>query len=373
MRLTSSDDIVQERLRAQHLRTSGLRPESAVESLGAIQAQDYRGGLWGVGLRAASTTEGEVERALAERAILRTWPMRGTLHFVASADVRWMLRLLTPRVLVRCEGRSRALGLDAATLRKSRARLEAALVGDRALTRAEVYAVLEGAGVATAGGRGLHVLLLLGIQGVLCFGTRRGRQPTFVLLDEWVPRSRALERDAALGELAARYFTSHGPATVHDFSWWSGLTVGDARRAIEIAGSALAKRGIGARDYWSGGSLDAPSRRPSVAHLLPPWDELTVAYRDRDAFLDPAHAERTRNGIFAAVVAIDGRIAGLWQRRETRDQVQVEAELFAHHPPASHIALERAAARYATFLGVRGSLVLTKLQPSPGGESVAGE
>jgi hypothetical protein len=366
--------ILRERLARQQLAAPPANDAgNTVTALGAVQAQEYRGALWGIGLRTASTTEGDVERALAERVILRTWPMRGTLHLIASRDVRWMLRLLTPRVLARCEARNRQLALNEPTFRRGRARLERALTGGHAITRAEAYAVLERAGIATAGGRGLHVLMVLGMQGALCFGTRRGRQPTFVLLDEWVPESRALERDEALGELAARYFTSHGPATPHDFAWWSGLAVGDARRGVEVAGAALTKQSIAGREHWSGLALPRSRRRSTLANLLPPWDEFTVAYRDRDAFLDPAHAERTRQGIFSAVVLLDGRIAGLWRRKESRGGVRIDVELFAPCSAAAREALERAVARYGAFLGRGASLALGKLQSAGVGGGLGSE
>ena len=213
--LKSSFDVLRRRLRGHHLVTPRFaRPADVVNWLCAVQAQDYLGSLWGIGLRTASGTESDVERAIADRTIVRSWPMRGTLHFVAADDIRWMLHLLTPRIALRGAARRRQLDLDTPALVRSRNRLEKALSGGNALTRPQAYRVLEEAGIATADQRGLHILLELGMQGVLCFGPRAGRQPTFVLLDEWVPTSRSLDRDDALGELARRYFTSHGPATV---------------------------------------------------------------------------------------------------------------------------------------------------------------
>jgi hypothetical protein len=275
--------------------------------------------------------------------------MRGTLHFVASPDVRWMLRLLAPRVLARSRGRHRQLELDDATFAKSRARLERALEGGRALTRPDAYALLERAGIATAEQRGVHVLAVLAMQGVLCFGERRGRQPTFVLLDEWIPKSRELDRDEALGELARRYFTSHGPATLADFSWWSGLPLGEARRGLEVAGKTLVKRAISGCEHWS--AFPPRKSRPSqVVHLLPPWDEFTVAYRDRDAFLDARHAKRAGNAIFSPVVTVDGRVAGLWRRRERNGRVVIQTEFFGRTGPAVDKRLARAMARYREFV-----------------------
>jgi hypothetical protein len=363
-------DVVRERAHRQSTTVASrkARPEEVVASLGAVQAQDYRGALWGIGLRTTGATEREVEAAIAARAIVRTWPMRGTLHFVAASDVRWMLRLLTPRIVTRCRTRNRALGLDDATLTKSRAQLAKALTRTKggSLTRPEAYAVLERAGIATGDGRGLQVLLMLGMEGTLCFGARRGRQPTFVLLDEWIPKSRVLTRDEALTALAERYFTSHGPAKLADFAWWTGLTLADARRGVEAAGKALVMRATSGGEQWTGRDSRAPAPKnaaPSV-QLLPPYDELTVAYQDRSAFLDPAHAERTRNGIFSAVVLVGGRIAGVWRRTEKPGQparVHVDVELLGAQPAAVRKELEREATRYGVFLEREASLALRAL------------
>jgi len=344
-------DVVRQRLRSQGVVATKLeRPADVVKWMGAVQAQDYLGSLWGVGLRTTKATEADVERAIEERSIVRTWPMRGTLHFVAAEDARWMLRLLAPRIISRTAGRHRQLGLDAATFRKSRSRLEKALAGGRVLSRPELYRVLEGAGVVTTDQRGIHILIQLAMQGILCFGARSGRQPTFALLDEWLPAAPVPDRDDALGELTVRYFTSHGPAAVHDFAWWSGLTLGDARRGLVVAGKRLVDRG----GTWSAPFRSAPARG-TVAHLLPAYDEYTVAYRDRSAFLDPAHAVRTRNGIFSAAVTVDGRIVGTWTRRRAGQAVVVTTDLFDRPSRGVARALEAALKRYGDFVGLPAS------------------
>ncbi|HEY3818246.1 MAG TPA: winged helix DNA-binding domain-containing protein [Polyangiaceae bacterium] len=352
-------EVVRRRLRNQRLVAPKLdRPADVVRWLGAVQAQDYLGSLWGIGLRTTSAREVDVERAVEERAIVRTWPMRGTLHFVAAEDVRWMLRLLAPRVIARSAGRRRQLGLDATTFTKSRSRLERALGDGGVLTRPEVYRVLERSGIVTTEQRGIHILGHLAMQGVLCLGPRRGRQPTFTLLEQWLPPAPLLDRDEALGELALRYFTGHGPATVQDFAWWSGLPLGDARRGLDVAGKRLTSDAVGDTQYWSARS-PVTAGRVSAAHLLPAYDESTVAYFDRSAFLDATHAARTKNGIFSPVVLVAGRIAGTWRRRTARDRVVVTTDLFER--PSGPLArlLDRALARYGAFLGLAASFDLS--------------
>jgi hypothetical protein len=339
-------------------------PAEVVAWLGAVQAQEYRSALWGIGLRTVRAVEADVERAIADRSIVRTWPMRGTLHFVAAADVRWMLRLLTPRIVARTAARRRALDLDTATLARSATGLEAALAGGRALTRGGTYRALERCGIAVTGQRGIHILAELAMRGTICLGVREGRQPTFVLLGEWIPRSRLLDdRDEALGELSRRYFTSHGPATPGDFAWWSGLSLRDARRGLDVAGDTLAKCDAGSTSRWmaAGGPVPrAGAARTRVGHLLPSFDELTVAYRDRSALLDPAHALRARNGIFSPVALIDGRIVGTWRRRATRGGLAIAAELFEPAVRGARRALDTVAARYAQFHGSPVTLEITE-------------
>jgi hypothetical protein len=345
----AGNELVRRRLVAQRLIGPPLAaPADVVAWFGAVQAQDYRGALWGIAQRTTGATEADVERALAERTIVRTWPMRGTLHFVAAADVRWMTRLLAPRIIARAATRHRALELDAKTFARSRQLLARAL-HDTQLDRAAVYAVLARGGVSPAGQRGIHILVQLAMEGMLCYGAPRGKQQTFALLDDWIPSSRGvLEGDEALGELARRYLTSHGPATVHDLAWWSGLNLSEARRAIELAAPDVVERD----GHWRAAALPALPRTAARAHLLPAYDEYTVAYRDRSAILDPAMAARTRNGIFSPVVVLDGAIAGTWRRTLQRDRLTVTAELLAAATPAVRRALEAAVARYGRFHGV---------------------
>lgn len=348
----TDSEIVRLRLRNQHLVRPALDgPADVVRWFGAVQAQDFLGALWAVGLRLPGSTERDVERAIAERSVVRTWPMRGTLHFVAPEDARWMLELLTPRVVARSAGRYRQLGLDDAVFARCRDAVASALRGGNRLSRPATYGVLEAAGVSTAGQRGLHILGWLAQKGVVCFGPREGKQQTFVLLDEWVPAGRRLERDAALAELAGRYFASHGPATLRDFVWWSGLTVADARAGLDAVESRFDRAVVDDRTYWFAPSRPARAA-PASVHLLPVYDEYAVAYRDRGAILDPAHAERAKNGIFGPVVIADGRIAGTWKRSLGRDGVKVTPSLFAPLGGAGSRALAAAAGRYASFLGL---------------------
>jgi len=347
------------RLANQHVSRPSFRdPTDVVRWLGAVQAQDYLGGLWAIGLRTKGATEATVEDAIARRTIVRTWPMRGTLHFVAAEDVRWILPILTPRVIAGAQGRFRQLGMDAATFTKSARVAEQALAGGSVVRRDTLYAMWNAAGIATHESRGLHLLGVLSQRGLLCFGPRDGKQHTFTLLDEWVPAARTLERDAALGELARRYFESHGPATVQDLAWWAGVTLTDARTGLESAKSALERADVGGRAFWFAGS--SPARGKSdAAFLLPPWDEFTVAYRDRSDILDPKYAKRVNagGGILSPVIVLRGVVVGTWKRTTKKDTMTVTPAFFKPLNRADRAAVAAAVEKYARFLGLsRGVL-----------------
>jgi winged helix DNA-binding protein len=347
----ANPDIAFQRLHSQHLsRPTFNQPDEVVRWLGAVQAQDYLGALWAVGLRMRQATEKTVEQAIAERRIVRTWPMRGTLHFVAPEDAGWMLKLLTPRVIARSAGRYRQLELDDAVFSRSRDIIVHALQGGKQLTRKAIGELLEAAGIPTTGGRALHILSRHAQDGVICFGAREGKQPTFALLEEWAPSRKALERDQALAELAERYFTSHGPATVQDFMWWSGLTAANARAGLELAKARLIREVIDGQTYWRSSSAPPGQHGAPVAHLLPAFDEYTVAYKDRGAVTDPAHALESQHTLSPTIV-VDGQLVGNWQRTLKKGSVVITPSYFAERDEAASHAVAAAAGRYGGFLG----------------------
>jgi hypothetical protein len=359
MKNMNTANIGRRRLASQHVSRPTFRdPADVVRWLGAVQAQDYLGGLWAVGLRTKGATEASVEDAIARRAIVRTWPMRGTLHFVAAADVRWILPILTPRVIAGAQSRFRQLGMDDATFTKSARVAEKALVGGKVVRRDKLYEIWKAAGIATHDARGLHLLGVLSQTGLLCFGPRDGKQQTFTLLEEWLPPSRSLDRGEALGELARRYFRSHGPATVHDFSWWAGLTVTDARAGLESVKSELESEEANGRTFWFAAS---PSVRAGAggAYLLPPWDEFTVAYRDRRDILEPKYARRVNagGGVLSPVIVVRGKVVGTWKRTIKKDTVTVKPALFRALDRTDREAVAKAVDRYARYLGLSDGIL----------------
>lgn len=333
-------------------------PGDVVSWMGALQAQDYAWGLWSVGLRLAhhvAATAAMVESALAERIIVRTWPMRGTLHIVAAADVRWMVDLLGPIALARAATRRRDLGVDEATIGRAADLLVAALEGGRQLARPDALALFERNGIATAGNRGMHILVHLAMSGLLCLGVQQGRQPAFTLLDEWLPGAKRLSREEGLAALARRYVTSHGPVTPHDFAWWAGLNVSNARRAIELAGAELIPATMNGVTYWLPQAAPPLAAAPAPnVHLLAGYDEYLLGYTDRSAMLDPADAPRIHpgaNGVFRPIVVVEGRVRGTWQRTPRARSLRIGGELFGPFSAEEDEALAAGAQRFGQFAG----------------------
>jgi hypothetical protein len=347
-----SIDVLRERLRNQKLtRSSSCDPADVVSWLGAVQAQDYPGAKWALGLRTAGITDAAIERAFNEGRILRTHILRPTWHFVSSADIRWMLALSGPRVQNVCASYFRKQELDASTLAKARSALQRALRGGKHRTRAELSTALDRAGVKAIGIRLAFIVMHAELEGLICSGPMRGKQFTYALLEERVPARPRMKRDEALAELTRRYFASHGPATVRDFVWWSGLTTADARAGLDTIRSSVRHETIGDRTYWF---LPPQSKTPEPAplYLLPTYDEYLIAYRDRG---DPSSKDRPArtSGVnaYANFLVVDGIVAGTWKRALDEDTVRISAVV---HGPLSRTqshALADAADRYGAFLG----------------------
>lgn len=359
-------EIVALRMCNQQLTGQTARtPAEVVARLGVVQAQDYAGALWSVGLRMADgspdATEASVERALADGSIVRTWPMRRTLHLVTAADVHWMLALLAPRALALAARNRALLGVADADIERSRELFTRALEGGRSLTREEMLAALDAGGVPTTGQRGYHILVNLAMAGLLCLGPRAGKQQTFVLLDEWVAPQPLFDREEALGLLAVRYFTGHGPATIQDLARWAGITVGDARKGVAVAGKALVEVKVDKTAYMmSAEAADGNPPAPPRALLLPGFDEYLLGYADRSAAISSAHEPLWcpgGNGMFKPFVVAAGRVVGLWARKLTKKRVAVTVDAFAPLDVDVLKEVEAQVERYGRFLGVEAYVI----------------
>lgn len=353
-----TDEIATQRFYHQQLAAPAFaNPAAVVEWLGAVQSQDYAGAKWAVGQRLqGNVTDAALDQAFNNGAILRTHVLRPTWHFVTPSDIRWMLTLTAPRVNAKLASYYRNLGLDDAVFARSNAALTTALQGGNQLARPQLTSVLEQAGIVIADLlRFTHLLIRAELDGIICSGGRQGKQFTYALLDERAPQPRSLDRDAALAELAKRYFTSHGPATLQDYVWWSGLTMTDAKAGVALVESQLTHEVINGQSYWLAASAPAAEVSGPVVSLLPNYDEYIVGYTDRSAIFDPQHTpllDERSNPLFTHTVVIDGQIAGTWKRTFTKSSVNVTFSPFMPWNEAQTEAVYAAAQRYAEFVGL---------------------
>ena len=320
-------DIIAQRLHNQKLSSSEFKkPAEVVRWLGAVQAQDFEGAKWALALRMRSATKATIEKAYNEGKILRTHLMRPTWHFVAPDDIRWLLQLTAPRVNIKAGPYYRKFELDDATFKRSNKALTKALRGGKYHTRSALRAVLNQAGVVVDDPVKLvHVLLRAELDGVICSGPIVGKQLTYALLEERVPAAKPLDRDEALAQLTRRYFTSHGPATLQDFIWWSGLTTADAKRGVDLVGQRRTQH---------------TQESKYSAHFLPAFDEYLVAYKVRE------------QGMLGPAVIVDGRIAGTWKRTIDKTAVTITFSPSRTLKKSERLAITHAADRYGAFVAL---------------------
>ncbi len=347
-------DLLRRRLFNQQLTRPRLsQPAEVVAGLGAVQAQDYLAAKWALAQRLVGATDAALDAAFNAGAILRTHVLRPTWHFVAPADLRWLLALTAPRISALLVQYDRQVGIDGSMRQRSRAVFTRALQGGQQLTRAELNQRLRAAGLALNNLGLTHIVMHAELDALICSGPRRGKQFTYMLLEERVPPAPALSRDEALLVLTERYFTSHGPAQAQDFAWWSGLTTADAKHGLALAGARLARETVDGQDHWFAPASSAPM--PPIAYLLPNYDEYTIAYKDRSHFYDPAAFKNpaARDNVpFANMIVRHGRIIGLWKRTLTQRAVRVETKFLQAPAAAEQRAVQAALKRYGEFLGL---------------------
>lgn len=343
--------IAQQRLATQRLvGESFASAQEAVQFLTAVQAQDYPAAKWGLAQRVTGApTSMQIDELFNAGAILRTHVMRPTWHFVLPDDIRWLQQLTAPRVKKIFAYYCAKVGLDDATLRRASAAFEKSLPG-RAATRTDIKQILDAHHIDYSGLRLGFILANAELDCVLCSGPMKGKQHTFALLAERAPHARELSHDEALAELTLRYFTSHGPAQPKDFAWWSGLTLTDAKRGLDMAGNKLRQEAEGGKAYWF---AHQPTHSEHSLRLLPNYDELLIAYTDRSDSID-SHLVRAKNPrnspLFNHGIVQDGYLVGMWRRTLAKDAVTIDATLFQQ---VSQADIRAQAQRYADFLDLR--------------------
>lgn len=344
-------------LALQRLSRQGLsqapfaRADEVVAWLGAVQAQDFPGALWSLGLRIGQATADVIDRSFAGGTILRTHVLRPTWHFVTPTDIRWLLALTAPRVNAVSASMYRRLALDEALFARSNAVIARAVQGGQQRTRAELGSALAAAGIVAEGVRLGYLVFRAELDAVVCSGPRRGKQFTYALLDERAPQARTLQREEAVAELTRRYFAGHGPATIQDFVWWSGLTAADAKAGLALVGAELEHAVIDGKTYWRSASPSPVVEASPNAILLPTYDEFLVGYRGFGRSLAGGR-ERAAGVAFSAPLVIDGTVVGNWRRTFKKGTAVVEIAPFAPLTAAEGEAVAAAAQRYGDFLGL---------------------
>jgi hypothetical protein len=338
--------------------TSGARDFTEVtRASGGLQSQDATAGLLSARVRTDGLTLEATRRArIEDRTVVRTWAMRGTLHFLAADDLGWLLPLFGPLYEARDRTRLEQLGVDAAAVDRG-VRVIRDLLAERGpTTREPIRAALAAAGLPHEGQALVHLLYVAALRGTVCCSDDRGGGTyEFALLDDWVERGPELPRPAALEELARRYLQMAGPATVDDFAAWSGLPARDAREGwaalrddrIEVATAAGP---MNVHRDWE----PERGRRLPIVRLLPRFDTYLLSYRSRDLMLAPEHTRRVfpGGGILHPTVLVDGRLVGVWRLDRTRKEASVVVQPF--EPLAAHVrdAIEVDAADVGRFLGI---------------------
>jgi hypothetical protein len=347
------------RLATQNITTQDFTdPQSLVAYMGAIQAQDFPMSRWAIGLRLPGTSDASIENALNTGELVRTHILRPTWHIVAAQDVRWMMALTGKNIKAASASRDRDLGIDAALYVRVNDLIVKALEGNNHLTRAEVMQFLEQHGVKTDSSRAVHFMGNAETDALVCNGIPRGKEQTYALLDEKIPaKGLVLSREESLAELAKRYFTSHAPATLPDFHWWSGLSMPDARTGLESIKSALSSFDVEGKTYFFGkNGLDAAMN--NSLYLLPAFDEYCVSYKDRNAVFAREWQGQaiTSNGIFKPIIVVNGKVEGIWKRTVQKNKVVVEPQFFNPKAEVDADKLGIMAAGFGDFLGLKTEL-----------------
>lgn len=356
-------DITSLRLQNQHLSQPQFsRPAEIVKWLSAVQAQDYTGAKWALGQRLKNCSDEIIEEAFTKGDIIRTHVLRPTWHFVAPEDLRWMVELTSARIQGIAGTQYRQHKLDNTVFATCEKAVHRVLEGGKQLMRNDIATALQQAGVTTDEQRFIHIMMQMELIGLVCSGGRIGKQFTYALVDERIAPAKSLSKDKALAALSQRYFTAHGPATLQDFAWWSGLTITDAKAGLEMVKSQLVSREFEGATYWITDPAETMSGKSAKVYLLPNYDEYIVSYKDRSAAIrekDVSNAD-PRGTIFNHTLVINGKIEGIWKREFGKNRLTVELVPFRPLSKSANAAVNTAAGRYAKFLGLKDVMVNIK-------------
>jgi Winged helix DNA-binding domain len=346
-------ELINRRLVNQQIAaTEFKKPQDVVAWMGAMQAQDFGMAKWAIGLRIPRLKDADVEKAFNEGEFLRTHVLRPTWHFVMPEDIRWMLALTAPHIIRLLAYNDRMAGLSKKILTKANDVLAKALQGGNQFTRDELRSALQKEKIVVNDLGFTHVMIHAELDGIACSGPRRGKQFTYALLDERVPNTKTLSHEEALAALTKRYFTSHGPAALQDFAWWSGLSMTNVRKGIDTVMRDFKKEIIDGKEYFFK-PMSVKEVQGQTVYLLPNYDEYTVAYKDRAILFDKNHSPvvTTRgNAIFNNTILINGKVEGTWKRTIKNKSVVIETKPFRPFNKTKQRAVTKVAKQYSEFV-----------------------
>lgn len=352
-------EVAHRRLANQCLQGGAATPAELALRLGAIQAQDFTMAKWAFGVRLPGSTAENIEKAINDGEIIRTHVLRPTWHFVSAENLMWMLGLTAPRIMPTLKYRQDFLGLTPGILEKSNNIIRDVLTGGKHLTRDELIVTLKSNGIITDNNCASHLLLWAELNAIICSGRMAGNKPTYTLISEWVSPRPEFSKEEYPGKLAVTYFTSHGPATVKDFAWWSGLSASEIRKGLEMADEELESVVAGSTTYWLARNASPTEERNNSALLLPAFDEYIISYTDRSAVITGANHKKavSFNGVFRPVIVIGSQVTGLWKPASKKDRVTIEASFFKRPSKQRKAAVSEAAERYGAFLGKKTEVI----------------
>ncbi len=354
-------EIIQQRLLNQHISSTSCKtPEEIVSTLGAMQAQEYQQAKWAIGLRLQHLRDVDVENAFTKGEIIRTHILRPTWHFVSPKDIRWMLTISARRVKAANAFMYRKMDLEEKVFRKANSILSKSLEGGKYLTRAQLAAELERKKIIADGIRLSCIMMQAELDGVICSGPKDGKQFTYALLDERVPASKPLTKEEALAELTKRYFNSRGPATLHDFATWSGLTLAQVKKGVDILANHLHQVKVnGDSFYFMQNPMDKFLKEPlgHNMHLLPIYDEYIMGYKDRSFYFNPKNkANQKPTYTFDNTIISGGQIAGFWKRKINNSSIDMEYVLLKTFSKTDKKKFISSVDKYSKFLAMRVNL-----------------
>jgi hypothetical protein len=329
--------------------------KEVVQWLGAIQAQDYYMAKWAIGSRMAHATDQLIEDSINKGEIIRTHVMRPTWHFVPAEDIRWMLALTATHIKASIKSYQTKLGLSENIFQRTNDIIGKVLRGNNFLTRTEIVAELKKKKVAADNLQATHIMFEAELNCIVCNGPMRGKQFTYALIDERVRPTKSISREEGLYRLAKKYFTSHGPATIQDFAWWSGLSAADSKLSIELIKDNFASEKIENKVYWFDSSISIKNFRQTAPLFLPAFDEFMISYTDRSASLDSKYSKiiLVGNGIFRPIIVLDGKVIGIWLRTIKKNYMEITTHFFSSKQKLKKDEIASLLEPYSKFLNLK--------------------